>query len=213
MRKTGLMLILTAVATVVAVAGRVWADADHETLADSLAAIADSRGLYGLGGAGRFLSGVTLIAAGWFLFGSASDDRRARSAVVPLLFAVSGAFTACSGALAVSLAAAPAEWMDVAGLEGVALSHQEATVRLRRFTGTAGFAMVGLALIVIAWRQRSAGGTLRRFAPASALLGLAIQFVWLDAATVMHIVTGTLFVGWLAVGGSMLVKGRCWIPG
>ena len=213
MRKTGLMLILTAVATVVAVTGRVSADADHETLADSLAAIAESRGLYGLGGAGRFVSGVTLIAAGWFLFGAASGNRRARSAVVPLLFAVSGAFTACSGALAVSLAAAPAEWMDVAGLERAAFSHQEATVRLRRFTGAAGFAMAGLALIVIAWRQPSAGGTLRRLAPASALLGLAIQFVWFDAATMMHAVTGTLFVVWLAVGGGTLLQGRTWIPG
>ena len=213
MRKTGLMLILTTVATVVAVMGRVWADADHETLADSLAAIAERRGLYGLGGAGRLLSGITLIAAGWFLFGSASDDRRARSAVVPLLFAVSGAFTACSGALAIGLAAAPAEWMDVAGLEGVALGRQEATAWLRRFTGAAGFAMAGLALIVIARRQWSAGGSLKRIAPASALLGLAIQLVWLDAATVMHIITGALFVGWLAVGGRMLVKGRSWIPG
>ena len=207
------MLILTAVATVVAVVGRVWADADHETLADSLAAIAESRGLYGLGGAGRLLSGVTLIAAGWFLFGSATDNRRARSAVVPLLFAVSGAFTACSGALAISLAAAPAEWMDVVGLEGVALSRQEVTVWLRRFTGAAGFALAGLALIVIAWRQWGAGGSLKRIAPASALLGLAIQFVWLDAATRLHAVTGTLFVVWLAVGGATLLKGRTWIPG
>ena len=213
MRKTGLMLILTAIATVVAVVGRVSADADHETLAASLAAIAESRGLYGLGGAGRIVSGVTLVAAGWFLFGSASDGRRARSALVPLLLAVSGAFTACSGALAVSLAAAPAEWMDVAGLEGVALGHQEATVRLRRFAGAAGFALAGLALIVIGRRQRGAGGTLERVAPASALLGLAIQFVWLDAATVVHMITGTLFLVWLAVGGAMLVKGRTWIPG
>ena len=213
MRKTGLMLILTAVATGVAVVGRVWADADHETLADSLAAIAESRGLYGLGGAGRFLSGVALIAAGWFLFGSASDNRRARAAVVPLLFAVSGAFTACSGALAVGLAAAPAEWMDVAGLEGVALGHQEATAWLRWFTGAAGFALAGVALIVIAWRQWGAGGSRKRVAPASGLLGLAIQFVWFDAATMLHAVTGTLFVVWLAVGGTTLLKGRTWIPG
>ncbi len=213
MRRIGLMLILTAVATVVAVVGRVWADADHETLADSLAAIAESRGLYGLGGAGRFLSGIALIAAGWFLFGSATGGSPGRAAVVPLLFAVSGAFTACSGALAVGLAAAPAEWMDVAGLEGVALGHQEATVRLRWFTGAAGFALAGLALVVLGWRQRSGGIALRRFASASVLLGLAIQFVWLDAATVMHMITGTLFVAWLVAGGRMLLKGRAWTSG
>jgi len=42
---------------------------------------------------------------------------------------------------------------------------------------------------------------------------VTIQFVWLDAATVVHIVTGTLFVVWLTIGGGMLLKGRAWIPG
>ena len=213
MRNTGLFLILTAVATVVAVVGRVSADSDHETVAATLGAIAENPGLYGLGGAGRFVSGVTLVAAGWCLFAVPGDVGRGRSAVVPLLFAVSGALTVCSGALAVGLANMPAEWMDVAGLERVGLSHQEATMWLRWFTGAAGFALAGVALIVIGWRQRRAGGSLERVAPASALLGVAIQFVWLDAATVVHIVTGTLFVVWLTVGGGMLLKGRAWIPG
>ena len=212
MRKTGLMLIFTAVATVVAVVGRVSADADHEALTASLAAIAESRGLYGLGGAGRFASGVTLIAAGWFLFGSASHGRRERSVVLPGLFAMSGALTACSGASAVALAAVATEGLDAAGLEALA-RHQEATAWLRRFTGAAGFALAGLALGVIARRQWGAGGSLKRIAPASALLGLAIQFVWLDAATMLHAVTGTLFVVWLALGGATLLKGRTWIPG
>ena len=117
------------------------------------------------------------------------------------------------GGVAVSLAAAPAEWMDVAGLEEVALSHQEATVWLRRFAGAAGFALAGLALLVVARRQWSIGGSLKLIAPASALLGLAIQFIWLDAATFMHGITGTLFLVWLAVGGARLLNGRPWIPG
>ena len=213
MRNAGLLLILTAVATLVAVVGRVSADADHETLAASLAAISESRGLYGLGGSGRFASGVTLIAAAWFLFTISSDGGRRGSPVVPLLFAASGALTACSGLIAVRLAAMPPEWMDAARIEGVPLSHQEATVWLRRFTGAVGFAVAGLALIVVARRQWRTGAALRRVAPASALLGLAIQFVWLDAATVVHMVTGTLFVVWLAVAGGMLLKGRTWIPG
>lgn len=213
MRNAGLFLILTAVATVVAVVGRVGADVEHETLAASLAAISESRGLYGLGGAGRFASGVTLIAAAWCLFTIPGCGGRRGSRVVPLLLAVSGALTACSGALAVGLANMPAEWMDVAGPERVALGHQEATMRLRWFTGAAGFAVAGVALVVIGWRQRGAGGTLPRIAPASALLGVAIQFVWLDAATVMHMITGTLFLVWLAVGGGMLLKARAWIPG
>ena len=62
--------------------------------------------------------------------------------------------------------------------------------------------------MVAARRQWSVGGKLKRVAPASALLGLAIQFVWFDAATVMHIVTGTLFVVWLSVGGGCYSRGR-----
>ena len=213
MRNAGLFLILTAIATLVAVVGRVSADADHETLAASLAAIAESRWLYGLGGAGRFLSGVALIAAAWCLFSIPGAGGRRGWPVVPLLFAASGALTACSGLIAVVLAGMPPEWMDVARIEGVVLSHQEATAWLRKFTGAAGFALAGLALIVTAWRQRSAGAELRRIAPVSALLGLAIQFVWLDAATVVHMITGTVFVVWLGAGGAMLLKGRAWIPG
>ena len=213
MRNAGLLLILTAIATVVAALGRVSADADQETLAASFAAIAESRGLYGLGGAGRFVAGIALIGAAWFLLDTGNDGARRGSRIVPLLFAASGALTACSGAIAVGLAAMPPEWMDVARIEGVVLSHQEATAWMRRFTGAVGFAVAGVALVVAARRQRGAGGSLKRVAPASALLGVAIQFVWLDAATVMHMITGTLFVVWLAVGGGLLLRGRAWIPG
>ena len=212
MRNAGLFLVLTAIATVVAVVGRVSADADHEVQTATLAGIAESRGLYGLGGAGRLVSGVTLMAAGWFLFRVPSDGGRGRSAVVPLLFAVSGAFTACSGGSAVALAAVATPGMDPAGLEALA-SRQESTMWLRWFAGATGFAVAGLALIVIAWGRRSAGGSLDRVALASALLGVAMQFVWIDAATVVHMVTGPLLVVWLAVAGGMLLKGRTWIPG
>ena len=59
---------------------------------------------------GRFVSGVTLIAVAWCLFRIPSHRGRGRSAVVPLLFAVSGALTAYSGVIAVGLAAMPPEW-------------------------------------------------------------------------------------------------------
>ena len=212
MRNVGLFLVLTAIATGIAVVGRVSAAADHEVLAATLAGIAERRGLYGLGGAGRLVSGVTLIAAGWFLFRVPSDGGRGRSAVVPLLFAVSGAFTACSGGSAVVLAAVATPGMDPVGLDALA-SRQESTMWLRWFTGAVGFAVAGIALMVVAERQWRAGDALKWTAPASALLGAAIQLVWFDAATFMHAITGTLFLVWLSVGGAMLLKGRTWIPG
>ena len=213
MRSAGLLLVLTAVATVVAVVGRVSADADQPTLAASLTAIAASREAYGLGGAGRFLSGVTLIAAAWCLFNIRRDGGRRGSPVVPLLFAASGVLTAYSGLSAVALAEVAPEWTDAARIEGVVLGHQEATVWLRWFTGAAGFAVAGLALMVVAWHQWRAGSSPRRIAPATALVGLATQFVWFNAPTMVHAVTGTLFIVWLVVVGVMLLKKLDWILG
>ncbi len=63
---------------------------------------------------------------------------------------------------------------------------------LRWFTGAVGFAVAGIALMVVAERQWRAGDALKWTAPASALLGAAIQLVWFDAATFMHAITGTL---------------------
>ena len=89
-RRAGLLLVLTAAATVVAVIGRVGAAADHSTLAESLVAISESKGLYGIGGAARFISGVTLIASAWFLLRTWIIRERLGTPLVPLLFIVSG---------------------------------------------------------------------------------------------------------------------------
>lgn len=206
----GLLLVLTAVATVVAVVGRVSADTDLPTLAASLAAIAESRGLYGTGGAGRFVSGVTLIAAAWWLHraGGATGASRHAAPVVPALFAASGLLTAYSGAAAVVLAAIAPDGLAAAAPAGDAARQFAATATLRQLSGAVGFAVAGAALVVAGWRQWTAGGEFRRMAAATALLGLAMQFIWLDAATLVHRITGIVFVLWLLVAGSMLRAGR-----
>ena len=63
----GLFLLITAVATLVAVVTRVSANADQPTLAESLVVISENKALYASGGGARFVSGVTLIVAAWFL--------------------------------------------------------------------------------------------------------------------------------------------------
>ena len=208
--KGGLLLILTAVATVVAVVGRVGADTDLPTPAASLAAIAESRGLYGTGGAGRLASGVTLIAAAWFLLqGRAGAGREHGPApVVATLFAASGLLTAYSGAAAVALAAIAPDGLAAAAPAGDAARQLAATATLRQLSGAVGFAVAGVALIVAGWRQWTAGRELRRLAGATVLLGLAMQLIWLDAATLPHRLTGILFVLWLVVAGDMLRRGR-----
>ena len=206
----GLLLILTAIATVVAVVGRVGADTDLPTLAASLAAIAENRGPYGTGGAGRLASGVTLIAAAWWLHraGGSADTSRHPTPVVAVLFAASGLFTAYSGAAAVVLAAVAPDGLAAAAPAGDAARQLAATATLRQASGSIGFALAGAALVVSGWRQWTAASELRRMAAGTALLGLAMQFIWLDAATLLHRITGIVFVVWLVVAGGMLRAGR-----
>ncbi len=197
-RRAGLLLIVTAAATVVAVVGRVAAAADHPTLAESLVAISDSRGLYAIGGAARLVSGVTLIAGAWFLLRTWIIRQRLGTPLVPFLFVASGLFTAVSGAGAIALAAlAPDAGPTV-----------ETVAALRELTGKAGFAAAGLALIVAARYQWKAGATLRRIAPVTAIIGIALQLIWFDAIIMLHTVSGAVFLVWLVVIGAMLFTGR-----
>ena len=194
----GLSLVLAAVLTVVAVVGRVAADADQPTLSESLVAISESGGLYALGGLGRLLSGVTLLAGAWYLTRTWIIRERLGTPAVPWLFAVSGAFTAISGASALGLA--------VSGTE--VNSTVEAVASLRWLTGKIGFSAAGLALIIAARYQWKVGGTLRYIAPVSALIGVVMQLIWIDAAIIAHRVSGPAFSLWLVAIGLMLATGR-----
>ena len=209
LHSAGLLFILAAAATIAAVVGRVSAGADQDTVAASLAAIAASQGRYAAGGAARLVSGMALAAAAWCLHRAPAERRPHGTALVASLLAASGMLTACSGAGAVVLAAGVPAGLDAAGLDALA-RELESTAWLRRATGAAGFALAGMALIAAARSQWGAGGMLRRIAPASAVLGLAMQLVWLDAATWVHPITGTAFVVWLAAAAGSLLKGRTW---
>ena len=203
----GIFLLLTAAATVVMVFARISADADQPTLAASLAAIADNRAVYGLSGAARLLSGVTLLAAAWYLLQTWIIRERLATPLVPALFAASGIITALSGVLALALAAIAADAIDPDITVPIAQST-EITADLRWFTGKLGFTLMGLGLIVAARYQWKAGGMLRYVAVASAAVGIAMLFIWFDAATIMHRVSGNAVFIWLLVIGAMLLTGR-----
>ena len=198
-RRAGVLLILTAAFTAVAIAGRVAADADQPTLAQSMAAIAESRVLYGAAGIGRLLSGVTLVLAAWFLW--RNTPIRDPMGVVPALFALSGLFTALSGACAIVLTLSASADAAVGGA-------METTASLRSISGKAGFAAAGLALVASARLQWKMGGTLRLISAVSAILGIGMQLIWIDAATVVHRLTGPAFFLWLVAMGMVLVAGR-----
>ncbi len=203
----GIFLLLTAAATVLMVVTRVAADTDQPTLAASLAAIADNRAMYGLSGAARLLSGVTLMAAAWYLMQTWIIRERLATPLVPTLFSVSGIVTAASGALAIALAATAATAPEPGAFVAVDPST-ETLSDLRWITGKVGFTLMGLALILAAPYQWKAGGTLRYIAVASAAIGIAMLFIWFDAATIMHRISGNAVFIWLLVIGAMLLTGR-----
>ena len=172
-----------------------------------MAAIAENRAMYGLSGAARLLSGVTLMAAAWYLLQTWIIRERLATPLVPALFAASGIITALSGVLALVLAATAPEFTDPN--RGILLSQStEITADLRWFTGKLGFTLMGLGLMVAAPYQWKAGGILRYVAVASAAIGIAMLFIWFDAATIMHRVSGNAVFIWLLVIGAMLLTGR-----
>ena len=202
-RKTGLLLILTTVASIIMVFARVTADADQPTLLESLRAIAENRAMYATSAVARIASGIALIAAAWFLLKTWIIRLRLAAPVVPQVLGASGAVTVFSGVCALALVLSASADVDV-----IVSGPVETMDFLRSLTGKMGFAIAGLALLIAARYQWKVGGTLRKIAPASVVIGLIMQFVWIDAATIMHPIVGVAFMAWLVIVGAMLATGR-----
>ncbi len=186
---------------------RVAADADGPTAAETLEGIALSPGWSGLAGAARLVSGLTLLGAAWCLGRTWIIKQRWGSPAVPWLLGWSGGFTVVSGLAGVALAmSAPALFPLLA--EPQVTELLESVLTGRALAGKIGFALAGLALMVASRYQWKVGGALRRFSPGSAMLGVAMQFIWVDSATMVHPVVGAGFFLWLLGVGGMLFTGR-----
>ena len=172
-RMAGASLLLTAAATAVMVFTRVAADADQDTLLQSLRAVDENRAVYSSSGIARLLSGVAFFVAAWFLLQTWIIRDRWASPLVPYLFAISAVCTVLSGACAILIAAYPAP--EITYANGVATGAVPQVVEvvsgLRWITGKIGFSAAGIALLVAARFQWQVGGTLKRIAPLSAVIG------------------------------------------
>ena len=194
--RAGKLLLLAAAANLVMVVTRVAADADQPTLAESLAAIAESRAVYGMTGAARLASGILLAGAALYLWKSWTAPSGLSTLAAALLVA-SGAITGVSGGCALVLAAAAT---------GAVESPIETVAYLRQLTGSLGFAVAGLGMMGIALRPAQPGDPHRLFPPAALVIGIAMQFIWVDAATLLHRIVGAAFFGWLLGSGAALVR-------
>lgn len=203
----GRLLLLTALATGVMAVGRLASDTDGSGLVESLAVVASSQGPYTLSGASRLLSGITLFAAAWYLARASMTRGRVLSRFVPTPLALSGAFTAASGALVIALGTMASEVAPL-GVLSPMYRLAETTSDLRSITGNVGFALAGLALVLAVPALWRAGGMLRLAAPFTGCIGVAMQFIWIDSATAVHRVVGTAFLVWLVAAGAMLATGR-----
>ena len=188
---------------------------------EKLAAIGSASFAYGLGGVARLVGGLTLLAAAILLWRAMRTFHPAFMVGAALFLAASGVASAVSGAAAVSLAVTAPEpqasasltagWAsstDVANaLQSMAsaTAAEETVFYIRWLTGTIGFTLAGLGLVALApvhWRM---GGILRCAAVVEAVLGIAMLFIWVDAATVVHRISGIAFLIWLIVVGLWLV--------
>ncbi len=198
-RRAGVLLLLTAVATGISVFARISADADQPTIEESLRAIATNTGMYTVAGVARVLSGFTLVAAAWVLWRSTVVREGLGTPLVPYLLAASGVITAASGVCALVLAAFVGDASDVA-----ATATTETVSTLRWVTGKLGFSAAGLALATVGLGQWKAS---RVIAAASLVIGLGMLLIWVDAATIMHRISGNAFFIWLVVMGVLLLRG------
>ena len=213
-RATGLFLLLAALATAISVPTRLLADADQPTLTESLLAIIANRGYYAIGGAARFGSGIALLGAAWFLWRGLADAHRPAVGMAAAFLGVSGLITAVSGACAVGIAAAvPASVAPTAApVVGDGLPNLQPLADARWITGKVGFTLAGMGLIALGPAQWRTGGWLKASAVAGVSIGVAMLFIWIDAATVMHRISGIVFLIWLIVSGFWLVAGRLKAP-
>lgn len=198
---------------------------------EKLHAIGSASVSYGIGGAARLVGGMTLLVAGVPLWRAMGRHHSSAMMIAALMLAASGIASALSGASAVGLAVLAPEPQTVAvlasGESGWARLAQpgdpEARTALflpdvgpvetilltiRWVAGSLGFTLAGLGLVALAPVQWRMGGILRVTAVVDAVLGVAMLFIWLDAATVVHRITGIAFLIWLIVAGLWLVIPR-----
>jgi hypothetical protein len=230
-RTAGVFLLLTALATAISVPARLMAGADDTPFADSLAqaqnqdaariaqlemaeklaAIGDSRTAYAIGGAARLVGGITLLVAGLALWRSMNAVYPLAMGLAGLLLVASGIASAVSGASAVALSVLGSEPQRTVVLTSgysIAGGAEDVLFTIRWVAGSLGFALVGLALVALAPVQWRMAGPLRAAALVEFVLGVAMLFIWIDAATVVHRISGIAFLILLVVAGLALATGR-----
>ena len=208
-RISGLLLLLTAIATAVSVMTRL--NSSMEPLDGSpipLPIILDT-GQYVIAGAARVLSGLALLAAAAYLWMAIRVGQPQAMGLAAALLVLSGVATAISGAAMLALAGGIPQAANGAAtlMTWSAPGWVEPADAVRWIAGKVGFTLAGLGLIALGPVQWRIGALLKIGAVADVVIGVAMLFIWVDAATVMHRVSGIAFLLWLIVSGVWLTAG------
>ena len=219
-RTAGLLLLLTAAATAASVMTRLSSSMEPpEGIAIQIpqVPIILDTGLYTVSGAARVVSGLALLAAAVFLWRCLPEQNWLADAAARLLEA-SGLVTAASGACMLALAVmipegGPSDTLTYVTPTARGVIDWVGSVDLARWiAGKVGFTLAGLGLIALGPVQWRIGGLLKVSAVADVIIGVAMLFIWVDAATVMHRVSGIAFLVWLIVSGVWLTAGLLKTP-
>ena len=213
-RTAGILLLVAAVATAVSVTTRLAGSAEPAAGSSVYLPVVYDIGLYFAAGAARLASGLALLAAALFLRRAMlTAGWRLRTVDIAVgVLVVSGAVTAVSGGAMLAVGAAIPE---IPATVLIPLDHSdripgwlEPLNYARSITGKAGFALAGLGLIALAPAQWRIGGSILKIsAVADAVIGGAMLLIWVDAATVMHRISGIAFLLWLIITGVWLAVG------
>jgi hypothetical protein len=212
-RLAGLFLLLAAVATAVSVITRLNSSVEPPPGNPILFPNILDTVQYVVAGSARTLSGFALVAAAVSLRLALRRSQPVAAGIATTLLGFSGAATAVSGACMLVLAAdipqavgggpgpvvAPIMWEIPGWIEPVDAG--------RWITGTIGFTLAGLGLIALGPVQWRIGGLLKISSIVGVIIGVAMLLIWLDAATIMHRVSGMAFLVWLVVAGIWLAAG------
>ena len=205
-RAAGLLLMLTAVATAISVFTRL--SSSQEPFAGSpvqLPIILDT-GQYAISGGARMLSGFALVAAAVFLRLTLRSRQPVAAGVATTLLELSGTATAISGAAMLALAVQIPQATESAALLAWEMPGWIETIdSFRWIAGKVGFALAGLGLIALGPVQWRMGRLDRIIAAAGVIIGFAMLFIWVDAATVVHRMSGIAFLVWLIISALWLL--------
>ena len=204
-RLAGMFLLLAALANVAMVYARLAADADQATLRLTLQAIDDNTLAYAGSAMARIASGAFLFVAAGVLRGVLSPYHPLAARVATAALSISGLVTLVSGVCAIVLTTfGPA----AIAFDGTQLLGWAGWLEIaREITGKVGFTLAGVGLIALGPVQWRAGGLLKGSAVADVIIGVVMLFIWVDAATMMHRISGIAFLVWLVISGLWLVAG------